>query len=104
MIIVASLCGDLDPLSKRLATRRRELGLSQLQLAAAMGDRYNRQMISHVEHGRSALLFEGVIQAARVLGVSVDWLAGLTDDPRPASELAARVAALERRQAGGQQQ
>ena len=101
--VYASLCGELDPLSKRLAARRREMGLSQLELAAAMGDRYNRQMISHVEHGRSALLFDGIIQAARVLGVSVDWLAGLTDDPTPAAELTARVAALERRGTGGGQ-
>ena len=44
------------------------------------------------------------MQAARVLGVSVDWLAGLTDDPTPAAELTARVAALERCGAGGKQQ
>lgn len=87
-----------------MAAKRRELRISQIQLAAAMGDRYNRQMISHVENGRSALLFDGIIQAARVLGVSIDWLAGLTDDPRPAAELAARCADLERRLAAGAQQ
>ena len=44
-------------------------------------------MIGHVEHGRSAMLFDGATAAARELGVSLDWLAGLTDTPTPAAEL-----------------
>ena len=91
-------------LGERLALARRRAGLKQVELAVALGDGYDQTMISAVERGRSALRFAGLVRAARELTVSIDWLAGLTDDPRPASELAARVAALERRQAGAQQQ
>ena len=87
-----------------MAQARKTRGLRQVDLAAALGDRYDHTVISAVEHGRSALRLAGVVRAAQVLGVSIDWLAGLTDDPRPAAELAARCADLERRLAAGAQQ
>ena len=43
-------------------------------------------MVSHVESGRKALRLEGAVGAARALGVSVDYLTGLTDDPTPATD------------------
>ncbi len=43
-------------------------------------------MIGHVEHGRSGLLMDGAVRAAEILDVSLDYLAGLTDDPRPAAD------------------
>lgn len=49
-------------------------------------------MVSRVESGQKALRFEGVINAARELEVSVDYLAGLTDDPAPAARLAEELA------------
>ena len=69
----------------RLASARRSKGLSQVELAVALGDRYNQQMISHVERGRSSLLVDGLKNAALELGVSTDYLLGLADDPAPAS-------------------
>ncbi|MCY4365802.1 MAG: XRE family transcriptional regulator [Chloroflexi bacterium] len=68
-------------LGERLATVRKELGISQVSLAAAMGKNYTQSMISNVESGRRGLLAEGLAQASRVLGVSVDYLLGLTDNP-----------------------
>ena len=44
-------------------------------------------MISNVETGRSALLFDGMTKAARELNVSLDYLADLTDNPAPAARL-----------------
>ena len=35
------------------------------------------------------MLFDGAVKTARALHVSLDYLAGLTDDPRPAAALAA---------------
>ena len=67
-------------LGERLAQVRKQLGISQASLAAAMGDKYSPSMISHVESGRRGLLSEGLVQASRVLGVSVDYLLGLTDN------------------------
>ena len=50
-----------------------------------MGDRYDHSVISRVEHGHSGLAFKGAVKAAEVLGVSLDYLAGRTDDPTLAS-------------------
>ena len=74
-------------LGERLAAARRRAKLSQFQLSVALGERYDHTMISHVENNRSSLLFDGVIKAAHTLGVSTDYLAGLTDDPTPAAKL-----------------
>ena len=49
-------------------------------------------MISNVETGRSALLFDGMTKAARELNISLDYLAGLTDHPEPAATLASELA------------
>ncbi len=57
-----------------------------MDLAVQLGDRYNQQMVSHVETGRSALLLAGAVKAAQALDVSLDWLVGLTDDPTPADQ------------------
>ena len=82
-------------LGERLASARKQAGLSQFRLAMELGDRYDRTMIGHVEHNRSALLLDGAAKAARTLGVSLDYLAGLTDHSTPAQpiqELAKRLA------------
>ena len=70
----------------RLAAARKRSGLTQVELAVALGDRYNQQMISHVERGRSSLLVDGLVNVAKELEVSTDYLLGLTEDPVP-SEL-----------------
>ena len=85
----------------RLAAARKRAGLVQVELAAEID--CSRTLITHAEANRVSLSPDRWVQVAQALGVSVDWLAGLTDDPTPAAELTARVAALERR-AGGRQQ
>lgn len=70
-------------IGERLATARRLRGRTQSQLADAMGERYSQQMISHVENGRSSLLAEGLAKAAEILEVTVDYLVGLSDGPKP---------------------
>ena len=52
-----------------------------MDLAVALGDRYTQSMISLVENGRSLLLLDGAIRAAKELDVSLDWLVGLSNDP-----------------------
>ena len=75
-------------LGERLALARKRVRMSQRQLAAAIGERYDQTMISHVETGRSGFVGDGLSKVAAVLGVSTDYLLGLTDDPTPAHELA----------------
>ncbi len=79
-------------LGQRLLMARQMRGWRQVELAEKIGGRYDRSMISKVERGHANMLLDGLIQAAQVLEVSVDFLLGLTDDPRTAEE---RVAALE---------
>ena len=79
-------------LGKRILAARKRAGLTQTQLAVALGKRYNGSMISIVEHDRSGLLLDGATKAARELGVSLDYLAGLTDHPEPAARLASELA------------
>ena len=59
---------------QRLADARKRAGLSQVELAVALGDRYSQSVISDVERGRSGLLIDGLTNAARELGVSLDYL------------------------------
>lgn len=59
--------------------------MTQIDLAAALGDPYTQSMVSQVETGRSSVRLEGLVNAAKELGVSTDFLLGLTDDPTPAS-------------------
>ena len=65
---------------------RKQAGLLQVDLAAALGDRYAHNDISRVESGERGLRLDGLANAATELGVSADYLLGLTDDPTPADE------------------
>ena len=94
----------MDIVAKRLRKARTALGLSQLQLATRLGK--TRHLISQVEHGRCGLTMPRLSATAQTLGVSVDYLFGLADEPTPAHQLArdltaatARVRDLEDQQA-----
>ena len=65
-------------------------GISQIQLAA--GTKATPPLISMVEHGRTNLSVRNLTAAAKALGVSVDFLCGLTTDPTPARQLARELA------------
>ena len=68
---------------QRLATARRKTGKTQNELAVALGNPYNQRMISEVESGQGNLPLKRAAVAARKLGISLDYLAGLTDDTTP---------------------
>ena len=74
-------------LGERLAKSRKRAGLAQVDLAVALGDRYDQTVISAVEHNRSSLRLGGAVKAAQTLNVSLDYLTGLTDNPQPAADL-----------------
>ena len=65
-------------------------GISQIQLAA--GTKATPPLISMVEHGRANLSVANLTAAAKALGVSVDFLCGLTTEPTPARQLAKELA------------
>ena len=77
-----------------MSERRRKLGIKQADLAAAIG--VNQSMVSMIETGQNVPSFTRAAQAARVLRTSLDYLAGLTDDPRPAEEISRMLTEIER--------
>lgn len=83
-------------LGERLAESRKKVGLSQVELGTGMGDRYDQKAVSAVECGRSGLLLDGLMNAAKELDVSTDWLLGLSDDPRPVTDLLSYIDNLAR--------
>ena len=75
-------------LGERIAESRKKLGLTQAELGAGMGERYDQKAVSAVECGRSGLKLDGLVNVAKMLTVSIDYLLGLTDDPTPTPKLA----------------
>ena len=73
-------------LGQRVREARKRAGLLQVDLAAALGDRYAHNDISRVESGERGLRLDGLVNAAKELRVSADYLLGLTDDPTPAAQ------------------
>ena len=73
-------------LGERLADARRRKGMTLTDLAVALGDRYDHSVLSRVEGNKSSLRLDGLVRAAQELGVSTDYLLGLTDDPTPSSQ------------------
>lgn len=82
---------------RRISKRRRELGIKQVDLAAAMGEGVNQSMVSMIETGRNRPSFARATEIARALDVSLDWMAGLTDDPTPAARLTRELLAIGRK-------
>ena len=80
----------MTTVGKRLLKARKLRGLSQQQLAA--GTSNTRPLISMVESGRANMSVANLTAAAKALGVSVDFLCGLTTDPTPSRELAKELA------------
>lgn len=89
-------------MGERLAEARRRAGLSQIELAAALGEHFDQPMISQVEAGRGLLRSDCMVSAAKELQVSTDYLLGITDDPTPAVDLERRVLSLLENQLPGE--
>ena len=73
---------------EHLKTARLAARMSQMDLTVAL-DLESQSMISMVERGERSLSLDNAVKASQVLGVSVDYLVGLSDDPRTYSNLIA---------------
>ena len=69
----------IQTIGQRVLLRRRDLGLSQKDLAARCGFPY--QVISGLERGRQSIYAERLGLLADALEVSADWLLGRLQDP-----------------------
>jgi transcriptional regulator with XRE-family HTH domain len=69
-------------LGERLLLSRRRAGLTQKELGDLVG--VSSHTIARIEQGRAPqILTRSLEQLSRVLGVSADYLLGLSDDPKP---------------------
>ena len=76
---------DMDILGQRLRTRRTHLGWTQMELAYRAG--LIQPDISLLERGEKRALWAATLaRLADALGCSLDYLAGRTDDPTPATK------------------
>ncbi|RKT35139.1 helix-turn-helix protein [Roseovarius halotolerans] len=83
-----------DLFRTRLAEALRERGTNQSALARAVG--VDRSTISQLLKGTGARLPNAQVvgECARALGVSADWLLGLTDRPETAADILANTMSL----------
>ncbi len=68
-------------LPERIKGRREALEMSQPELAHRMGGLASRAEVSQYENGRRQPSAAKLIDLARSLGCSVDWLLGLRREP-----------------------
>jgi transcriptional regulator with XRE-family HTH domain len=69
----------MTKLGERIRTRRKQLGMSQEDLASYMST--IQRQISHYETGDNSPTAEVLVRLAQALETSLDYLVGLTDDP-----------------------
>jgi transcriptional regulator with XRE-family HTH domain len=81
----------------RMRTRRRQLGLSQTDLAERLGVSF--QQVQKYERGANRVAASTLLTAAQVLGTSISWLVGEEvsgrDDDEDVFRALARPGALE---------
>jgi transcriptional regulator with XRE-family HTH domain len=78
------------------------LGLNQTAFADTVG--IPVPTLSSIEHGHQSIYVERAVHLAQALGVSTDYLLGLTDDPQPRTAATkSRRAAQEPRPPGQRQ-
>ena len=68
----------------RMRTRRRQLGLSQSDLAECLGVSF--QQVQKYERGANRVAASTLLAAAQALGVTIGWLVGEDVAPEPGDE------------------
>ena len=63
---------ELKAIGERISKRRRQLNLTQEQIAEKMD--VSIQMISNLERGNKAIKIENLIKISDILGVSTDYI------------------------------
>lgn len=71
-------------LAERIQQRRKQLRMSQLDLAEALD--ISQTQVSRYELAQNDATTEILIKLAHVLDVSTDWLLGLSENVRPDNE------------------
>lgn len=72
---------ELSALARRVRERRKALNMNQGDLAAAI--KTTQAAISYYESGETNPTADVLVELARVLDASADWLLGLSNEIRP---------------------
>ena len=73
----------------RLLKARQRRGKTQKEMARVIGT--SASHLSSMEHGRVGISIRTALAVARLLNVSVEYLAGMVDDPRSPSDMIAEI-------------
>ena len=76
---------DLESIGKRIKNARENLKMKQEELAEKLVCK--REVISYYEHGNRDIKTDTLINLARILGVSTDYLLGLSPNPTQNKDL-----------------
>ena len=79
-------------IGERICNRRKQLGLTQEQIADKMD--VSVQMISNLERGNKAIKIDNLIKISEILGVSTDYILTQKNTNEDISELAKRISKL----------
>lgn len=71
----------MDKLHKRLRDLREDLDLTQTQLGSVLGT--TKEQYYKYEKGVQAIPVRHLITLAKLYKTSLDYITGLTDDPKP---------------------
>ena len=82
----------LKDIGNRICTKRKQLGLTQEQVADKMD--VSIQMISNLERGNKAIKIDNLIKISEILGVSTDYILTEKNTNEDISELAKRISKL----------
>jgi len=82
----------LEQMGERVSARRRELRLTQEQVAEQMD--VSVQMISNLEQGRKAIRPENLVKISRVLQVSADYILQGVHSAEESAELTRKILQL----------
>ena len=86
-----SAANRIPTIGERLRAARKMRSVSQTKLAELIGT--SPSLISTVEHDRTGTSIRTALAAAEALGVSMDYLVGLVNDPTPTRRLLSDVRA-----------
>ena len=82
----------LKGIGDRICTKRKQLGLTQEQVADKMD--VSIQMISNLERGNKAIKIDNLIKISEILGVSTDYILTGKNTTEDNSTLTSRISSL----------
>lgn len=82
----------LIEMGKRIQSRRRQLALTQEQLAEMMN--VSIQMVSNLERGNKAIRIENLVNLCKILDVSTDYILTGSETAKEMNALTVRIAQL----------